>query len=344
MTPFWLIPVLLLAAATALTMIAARWYANFATRSGIIAHVTPRGSHDRVVPRGGGITFGTVFSVASVAAWATGRVPATLVVAIGVGGAGATLAGFLDDVYDMRASTKLVIQACLGAYLVWTLYEPFFAPLLRTVDVPWLPILLLVAWFVPLWLINMYNFIDGVDGMAILGAVFVCVAAAIMLLLTNGSRELLFTFALLGASGLGFVPFNLPPARIFMGDAGSIFFGYVFAALVLVSAATRQISVWTWLVMLSYFVGDTTTTTLSRIALVKTWYGVHRSHAYQNLARVTRSHAKVTYGVALYHFLWALPLAVWSVLMPRWAPLAAVAALTPAVLLTLRFGPRFSTD
>jgi len=179
--------------------------------------------------------------------------------------------------------------------------------------------------------------------MAIIGAVFACSTAVLVLMATGGSPMFLFIFALLGMSCLGFLFFNLPLASVFLGDAGSLTLGYSFAALVLITMAAGAISVWTWTAIFSYFIADTTTTTVCRIFLVPRWYSEHRSHAYQNLARITRSHAKVTYSVAGYHLFWAFPLALWSALQPTLAPIA-VLSLVPAVALTLHYGPRFSSD
>ena len=91
-----------------------------------------------------------------------------------------------------------------------------------------------------------------------------------------------------------------------MGDSGSVFLGYIFGALIVYSTSTGQISIWTWLVVFGYFLGDTTTTSLIRMFMVKKWYGAHRSHAYQNLARIYGSHIKVTSGVLLYHLVYLM--------------------------------------
>ena len=166
----------------------------------------------------------------------------------------------------------------------------------------------------------------------------------VSLAISGGEEYFIFVFALLAASCLGFLVFNHPPASIFMGDSGSIFLGYCLGTLLLSTVILEQMSLWSWIAILGYFIGDTTTTGLFRLFCVKKWYGVHRSHAYQNLARICNSHAKVTYGVMLYHMLWSLPLAIWSALVPAMAPLAAALSLGPAIAWTFRFGPRLSSD
>lgn len=328
----------------AATLVSLALYRKLAIRRGIVAHMNERTLHETVVPRGGGFAFGSVFALMVIIAWSLDIISTMLMLSLGVGGAAAVTLGIVDDVYGVAALKKLFLHVGLALLLFAIYYQPLYAPVLQQYGIVTQIFASLALVFLPVWFINLYNFIDGIDGMAIVGAVFVCVTSISVLLLTGGDRMLVLLFALLGASSLGFLFWNIPPASIFMGDAGSIFLGYSFAALSLGTIFSRQISVWTWIAMMSYFLADTSTTTLCRIVLVKRWYGVHRSHAYQNLARIHKSHAKVTYGVALYHLLWALPMSLWSSLEPRYAPAAAVLALAPGVAWTLRFGPLFSRD
>lgn len=334
---------MLLISALLATVMGTIGYRRLAIRVGIIAKINARTLHERAVPRGGGLVFGGVFSLGMLLAWRLEVVSAPLALAVGVGTAFSVIVGFIDDVYELRPLPKLAIQACLAVWLVATIYDPFVSSHLTDMSLSSRLAAIGALLFVPVWLINLYNFIDGIDGMAIIGAAFACFAAVLVLSVTAGPPTFLFIFALLGAACLGFLFLNLPPASIFMGDAGSVALGYCFAALVLVTVTAGAISIWTWVAIFSYFLADTTTTTVCRIFLVRRWYGVHRSHAYQNLARVTKSHAKVTYGVAGYHIFWALPLALWSATMPRWGPVAALSPV-PAVVWTLHFGPRFSSD
>lgn len=329
---------------TLATLASAFYYTDFARRRGIVAHINSRTLHEKIVPRGGGITFALVFSVACSAGWMAGLIETVQWLAFGIGGAAAALVGFFDDVTEVAASRKLLMQAGLSIWFFLIFFIPVHYGQLEGLTLTARAALTLFLLFVPVWLINMYNFIDGIDGMAVSGAIFICSAALLVLFATRSDSSLRLLFALLGASSLGFLFINLPPARIFMGDAGSIFLGYTVAALALASIFGGELSVFTWLCILSYYLGDTTTTTLSRMYLVKRWYGEHRSHAYQNLARIRKSHGVVTYGVALYNAAWALPLALWSALRPQSAPVAAVLALLPVVLWTLRFGPRLSSD
>jgi glycosyltransferase WbpL len=310
-----------------------------ALRKGIVANPNYRSLHQRPMPRGGGVVFSIAFLAVVTVLWRTGFIDAGSMQAIGLGGVVATLFGFADDVIHVNPATKLLAQGGLAA---WALFcfdgKPLF-------DLSWTPttVELAISWLALVWLMNVYNFMDGVDGMAASGAVFICSAAAIVLLLADGDRSLVLLLGLLALCCLGFLLFNWPPASIFMGDSGSLFLGYCFGALITRTITEGQISLWTWLVIFGYFAGDTTTTTVTRIWLIKNWYGAHRSHAYQNLARIWGNHRKVTIGVFLYHLIWLLPLAVLSEVAPATGPLAAALALGPVVLWTLRYGPRLSS-
>ena len=315
-------------------------YRLFAIRRGIVANPNFRSLHQRPIPRGGGIVFSFVFLCAVAIQWLAAAVDTSLTLALVIGGAIATLSGFVDDVMEIPAQAKLVIQIGLA---VWVLFCFGGQPLL---NLPWTPSIvdLALSGLALVWLMNLYNFMDGTDGMAASGAVFFCLASTLSLALTGDDGSLMFVLSLLALCSLGFLVQNWPPARIFMGDSGSLFLGYCFGALIAKTVTTGQISMWTWLIIFGYFVGDTTTTTLLRMVLVKRWYRAHRSNAYQNVARICGSHLRVVRGVSLYHVLWLFPLAMWSVLVPSAAPLATVLAFAPVIVWTYRFGPRLSSS
>ena len=139
----------------------------------------------------------------------------------------------------------------------------------------WLPSLvsIIATLLFLVWLMNAYNFIDGIDGMAVSGAVFVSATMIGVLLWTRPESEFIQIMLLLLASTLAFMLFNWPPASIFMGDAGSVFLGYIFGSLILVTVMVGDVTVWTWLVVFGYFFADITVTQIMRIILVKngTW-------------------------------------------------------------------------
>ena len=315
-------------------------YRKIAIIFGILARPNFRTLHETSIPRGGGIVFSSVFIIGVFFLWYIDLVSKDLLIILGFGGALATLFGFVDDIYNIRASSKLLVQICLSVWVLYWLEDGDLlldSGLLRIITIP------LLMLFV-VWMINAYNFMDGIDGMAISGAFYITSTLTFIMLITNGSSELTVLFILLMVSSGAFMLFNWPPASIFMGDSGSIFLGYLFGSFILITVVRDQISLWTWLVIFGYFFADTTVTQIARLILVKKYYNAHRSHAYQNLARITGSHLKVTAGVTIYHIIWLLPLSLWTVLKPDMEVIAAFLAVIPGIVLAYKYGPILSSS
>jgi Fuc2NAc and GlcNAc transferase len=143
---------------------------------------------------------------------------------------------------------------------------------------------------------------------------------------------------LLAASCCGFLLWNWPPARIFMGDVGSGYLGYVIGVLVLALARENAGAVWTWLILGGVFFVDATVTLIRRAARGETVFEAHRSHAYQWLCRRWGRHMRVTLGVTLVNLLWLLPCAVATIALPKYAMWIAFVALLPLVAVALVSG------
>jgi Fuc2NAc and GlcNAc transferase len=316
------------------------FYRRVAIRRGVVSNPNFRTLHERPIPVGGGVVFSTVFVIGLFSLWWLNQLSDDLFLVLGIGGTAAILFGFLDDVKNIRAVKKLAVQFFLS---FWALFWFDGGPLLH---IDWLPVLVAIpvtALFL-VWMINAYNFMDGIDGMAISGAVFVSSTIILVMLLTNSESELRILFILLLGCTSAFMFFNWPPATVFMGDSGSIFLGYLFGSLILATVMRGEITIWTWIIVFGYFFSDTTVTQITRIILVKKWYRAHRSHAYQNLARMTSSHLKVTGGVALYNVVWILPLTLWSALQPEMELFAVFFAITPGLVVAYKYGPVLSSS
>jgi Fuc2NAc and GlcNAc transferase len=296
--------------------------------------------HINPVPAGGGIVFSIVFVVGLFYHWWLNQSSNNLLLVLAVGCGAAAVFGFLDDLKDIRAMKKFAVQFLLSG---WTLFWLDGGPL---VFFDWIPFLVSipVTMLFLVWMMNGYNFMDGIDGMAISGVVFVSGTMIWVLLWTHPESEFIMVMALLLASSSAFLLFNWPPASIFMGDAGSAFLGYLFGPLILITVMVGDVNIWTWLVVFGYFFADIVVTQIMRVILVKKWYLAHRSHAYQNLARITGSHLKVTGGVVLYNLIWVLPLTLWSALSPEIALYAAVLSVLPGTVIAYRYGPRLSSS
>jgi Fuc2NAc and GlcNAc transferase len=161
------------------------------------------------------------------------------------------------------------------------------------------------------WLLNLYNFMDGIDGLAGIEALIVGAGGTAVYWLaglpTTGDGGLP---VLLAAATLGFLVWNLPPARIFMGDAGSGFLGLMLGTLSLQAAVTRPVLLWCWLVLLGVFIVDATVTLIRRLLRGERVHEAHRSHAYQHASRELGGHRPVTLAVAAINVFWLLPWAL----------------------------------
>jgi Fuc2NAc and GlcNAc transferase len=323
-----------------ITLVITLGYRKIAINNKIFAIKNHRTLHSFSIPKGGGIVFSILFVISIFFILWNWQLADEIVWIVGVGGLVATLFGFLDDIINIRARVKLIVQLLLSG---WTVYWLYVSNLLL---LDWVPIFVIIIalLFFMVWMMNAYNFMDGVDGMAASGAIFSSSTLALMLFLTNSSSELIPVFILIATTVSGFIVFNWPPATIFMGDAGSIFLGYIFGSLLLVTVLNGELSIWSWLTVFGYFFADTTVTQIARVVLVKQWYLAHRSHAYQNLARVTNSHLKVTGGVTLYNLVWVLPLILWSALQPEMGMITATLSIAPAMAITYKYGPLLSSS
>lgn len=332
----------LLIAAYLCTITGTFGYRSFALRREILANPNFRSSHERPTPRGGGIVFSLVCPLGISALWLMGLVASNLALALIAGGTGAALIGFLDDVRHLRARWKFLAQGILATLVLLCLSGRPFLHVSQGVSF----VDLTLSWLGLVWLMNVFNFVDGIDALAATEAFFISSASVFLLLIasleTHASESdlgLALVLGLLAVSTLAFLGFNWPVASVFMGDSGSLFLGFAFGSLMANTVVEGRMTIWTWSILLGYLLGDTTTTTIVRLFMTPKWYGEHRSHAYQNVARMLDSHLAVVLGVLAYSIFWLLPLALWSTVSPSTAPVASLLALTPVVVWTLRYGP-----
>jgi Fuc2NAc and GlcNAc transferase len=298
-----------------------------------------RSSHARPVPRGGGVAIVLAFLAGVVTLRAAGGLPTALLVALLVGGGLIAAVGFWDDHVSLSARLRFSLHVAAAVLATWLIGPIEQLPLL---DSTWhLPEWL--AWPVSVlaivWLLNLYNFMDGIDGIAAGEAVTVALGAALIAFSIGAHVPGLY---LLAAAAAGFLVFNWPPARIFMGDAGSGFLGYVFGVFLLYSTREDPQFLWVWLILLAVFWIDATLTLSRRFLAGERWHAPHRSHAYQHAAVLLRSHLPVTLSVIGINVLVLVPLATLAALLPRHAYAIALGslALMAAIALSLGSGRR----
>lgn len=312
---------------------AARWYA---VRAEVVDHPTVRSSHAQPTPRGGGIGFVVVYLLALVALYWADVLAFDLMVALVGAGTFVSAVGFLDDHRHVPARFRFLVHVLAAFWVIYWLHMPSASAVfgLSLWWPTWLSVVLAVLYV--LWIINFYNFMDGIDGLASVEAVTVGLAAALLAYLARPDDGLWVAPLFLAAAVAGFLFFNLPPARIFMGDVGSGFLGVSFAALA-VDAVSRAPNVfWAWTILLGVFVVDATATLLRRMARRRRVYEAHRSHAYQHAA-ARLGHRTVTLAVGALNVGWLLPMA-WLVSSERLPPATGLlVAYVPLLVVAIYF-------
>lgn len=288
-----------------------------------------RSSHSVATPRGGGVAIVLSTLTALLILGETRSLSWSSVSGICVGGGWVSLIGFVDDRRHIAARWRLIGHFVAA---VWILAMLNGAPRVTmwgyALSCGWLGSI--VAAFYIVWMINLTNFMDGIDGIASVETITVCLGAA-MLSAVVAPRELLWIAPLiLAAATLGFLVWNWPPAKIFMGDSGSGFLGFALAAFALQSGAAESRLFWSWTILLGVFIVDATVTLIRRVANGNKFYEAHRSHAFQLAALHQGSHRPVTIGVAVINLCWLLPIA--SVVAIGWLDGATAVGISYAPL------------
>jgi len=296
---------------------------------------TARSAHSRPTPVGGGLAIVVPFLLVC-GYYASQQMLAREQLLALLGGALVALVGLADDRIHLDLRRRLPLQALAAVWsLFWLGGTPAIDFGVGTLAQSWM--LNVLAVLALLWLLNLYNFMDGIDGLAGAELVFVTLVSSFLLITADANAEgLVWLLAALFAAGAGFLCWNWPPAKIFMGDVGSGFIGFTLGLLALLSMQQGVLSVWTWFILLGVFVVDATVTLLRRFFDGQRWYDGHASHAYQNAARHYRNHARVTIGITSINCLWLAPLAWLSVIQPQLGFLLTLVAWLPLIALALR--------
>lgn len=301
------------------------WVHCYAERLRLVRVPNHRSSHIRPTPNGGGLGIVVGGAIAGTwVAWAGGTV-LWVVLGLSLFVAGV---GLWNDVRDLPAWTRFGVQvaACgglliaLGAMPDVTLIPASLPEGGRMVVAGWVlsALLLLTA----VWWINLFNFMDGIDGIAGSQAVFMLVVG--VGLAACGHPDVVAEPAWIwmlcvAAATVGFLLLNWPPAKVFMGDVGSTYLAFMIFTFALLSVQADWMSYVAWLVLAAVFVADATVTLLTRMVRGERWYEAHRSHVYQRLARRWGGHRSVTLLTIALNVLWLAPLAWACQAGPQWA-------------------------
>lgn len=298
---------------------------------GLIDVPNERSSHAVPTPTGGGLAIVVTATVALGILAALGMIPLRLFLALGPGGAAVAAVGFIDDRKSLSARIRLFVHFIAAAWAVVCIGPVDFlhigggnAPALE-----WLGYAICTVGIV--WFLNMFNFMDGIDAIAASESVFLCAGAAILALYSMGMSSIAASALVIGATSAGFLIWNWPPAKTFMGDVGSGYLGFVFAVMGLASGAHSGSALCSALILAGVFVVDSTFTLVRRFARGERVTEAHRTHAFQLLAQ-RMGHRNVTLCVGLVNLVWLLPWALASVLWPQDTTWIMIMALGPVSL------------
>ncbi len=294
-----------------------------------------RSSHTDPTPRGGGLSFVLTFFVAIASYYYLKNISLSWFMALSGGGLLVAGIGFWDDHHHIPARWRILVHFCAAS---WVLFFLRGFPPLPIGGVVWNfgGIGYLIGLIFLVWLLNLFNFMDGIDGIAAVEAISVAGSAA-LIMFVNGERQTFFPLVIFAAGCLGFLIWNWPPAKIFMGDVGSGFLGFILGTFAIFTATNNSLSLWSWFILLGIFLVDATITLVRRILRGERFYEAHRSHAYQHAARRFKSHKKITLAVFFINIIWLLPLAWITARHPEYGGFITILALMPLIVLAFQF-------
>jgi Fuc2NAc and GlcNAc transferase len=309
---------------------------RYALAANILDHPNARSSHSTPTPRGGGLAIVGAFLAGVLACLFAGvTVAKPLLMSLLVSGAGVALLGWLDDRSGLAARWRFLAHAVASAYALWLFKGIPSVPIFGVqIDLGLGGVILAALYLV--WMINLCNFMDGIDGIASIEAITVSLGGALTWWLATQSGAW-FMPLLFASCVAGFLVWNYPPARIFMGDGGSGFVGMVLGLFSLWAGQQAPQVFWCWFILLGCFMVDATTTLIRRVRRGEKFNEAHRSHAYQYAARKHGSHKQVSLAFGLINLLWLLPIAVVVALGRLDGASGVIVAYVPLVWLAFKY-------
>ncbi|CUJ38203.1 MraY family glycosyltransferase [Achromobacter xylosoxidans] len=277
-------------------VLATRASIAWAHHRNILDQPNHRSSHTRPTPRGGGIGIVAACMVGIAGAVVLGFLPIRVAAALACG-LPIAVVGYIDDRRSLSARSRLLVQIASAAAALWLL-----SPLTTlTIFGLTLPVGLSIAVYLIgiVWMTNLYNFMDGIDGIAAGQAIAIGLCWAVVAGLTQAVAGIVFALA-----AAGFLVFNRPPAKVFMGDVGSAFCGFFIAVAALQMQQNTQENLILWLLPAAPFILDATVTLLVRMLRKQRPNEAHRSHAYQILSRKVGTHGPVSLCYFLIAIFW----------------------------------------
>ena len=263
---------------------------NYMIKKSLVASVNERSSHTTPTPHGGGIALSVTWFIGLGYLYFMGQIETNLFFALLIG-AIISIVSFFDDIYELSPKIRLFAQSivALGGLYFLGEFETFTFGIFDIQN----PIFTnIFAFFMIIWFINLYNFLDGINGYAGSEAIFLALAGFILF---SGNH-----FLVLAVAVLGFLFWNWNKAKIFMGDVGSTLLGYNIAIFTIYYANEQASNFWIWIILFGVYWFDATLTLIRRKLNKEKLSQAHKKHGYQRLTQAGWSHYKVTnYSIGL---------------------------------------------
>lgn len=296
-----------------------------------------RSSHTVPTPRGGGIAIVIVLLLSGAATLFLPQAPIQVLTCLLLATLAFSLLGWQDDKHDLPASARFMIQLLIAGFasgwLIWA-------------NAPGLPVsfaliaVLLISTLWIVWMANLYNFMDGIDGISAVESLILGATTSYWFASLGAISMAIVCIAVAGAS-VGFLRWNWSPAKIFMGDVGSLALGAFFAIIAIIGVTGLNIPILAFLILYAVYLTDSGVTLFYRMIKREKWWQAHRSHFYQRAVQSGFSHAQVSLSVMVLNIIFALLASLLIMGMVK-ASIAIVVTMTILILLMFLVNSRFN--
>jgi Fuc2NAc and GlcNAc transferase len=293
-----------------------------------------RSSHSIPTPKGGGIGIFANFILATVAFSSLGWIQQQWTLSLAVGGMFVFGIGLLDDISPLKPKFRLIVHFIAALWIMTFVVQSLNGIYVIDLGVTKLQGMFLCGIFSLLfigWMVNLYNFMDGTDGQA--GTIGVVVSILLTGFAAWKGHESVVLYLVFSCALLGFLVFNLPPAKIFLGDCGSTFVGFVFGALALLGEFRGGIPLLITVTLLSGFIVDATYTLIARLLSGYRPFEPHRNFGFHRLLARGYSPVQITSSHVFLILIWNAPLAYLEFVRPDLSALWLTLAYAPYTLL-----------
>ena len=316
------------------SMLLTRTLIIYSHKLGMIDNPNNRSSHTNPTPKGGGLAFFLVFSLVTLGLFIFFPKYHEIVLPLLLGGPIVVFLGWLDDRYTLPATPRLLVHFIVAISIYAFVTNWFTVPM----GISFLPdwpfvnaafCVLFIAWF-----INLYNFMDGADGLAsstaVAGSILMAAVSAI-----HGSIELSVIYCLIAYTVSGFLFYNWSPAKIFMGDTGSYFLGFLFASLALISKIQANISFYSHIIIFGFFIFDATYILFRRALQRQPLFQAHKTFLFHRLMEKGWSHRKVSSFYTMVLVLWLFPLSNLASIYDMFGLIIVIIAYLPLLIIAI---------